>query len=164
MFENLQGIYNKDLAMENVRKIVREQLEKALREAMFITPQGDIQSVKTDDDLILNFTQGRDFAYNKLQDKIQNLDKYELIDYFPKGENSERWSFETPLPYGGVLLVDIEHTVNDKGSLWNLQIGKLYKGEELPDVVENSGPIKGYDNFIRFANSEMSKYLEPNRF
>jgi hypothetical protein len=164
MFEKKQGIYNKDLAMKEIRKIVRKELEKVVKESSFISPQGDLQTIKTDDDLILNFTQGRAFAYDKLQNKIDHLGKYELLEYFPKNRKSERWSFEHILPYGEILIADIEHTVNDAGSFWNLQVGKMYKGESMPDIIETSSPIKGFDNFIEYANSEMSQYLEPNRF
>lgn len=151
--------------MENnnfIRKIIIEELSKALREAS-INKHGELVDFKIpsmEDQIIYSYTKGRDFAINKLQADINGLNDYVFVEYLPKNEEDESWSFEYSTMYNTIIIVDIQHKLISDKSYWNLILSELQKGSQLPEVIKSSGPIDGYKNFINNINQKISKTID----
>jgi len=154
------------MEQEIIRKLVREQLEKALKfikEDKPFKPELKAAEVKSRDEIIYNFEKGRSFGFNELQNKIENLEYYNLVDYLPLDENLEKWMFEHSTLYGSTLMVEIKHKTTSDKSLWVMIFASLEKGESHPTIENTTGTIAGYDNFIKTANEKLSAFINPKR-
>jgi len=142
--------------MEIVRKIVREELAKALLQLKESTA-----FAKNDEQIIYNFDAGRTFGINKLAKDIRGLDMYYMNSYFPNSEMKETWMFETETNYGGSQLIEITHQVgHDYKSQWKLNVAEAERGSSEPQIIATSGTIEGYDNFIERVNSTLQNTID----
>lgn len=142
--------------MERLRKIIKEELKKALSE--IVQPFGITQY---EDEIIYNFERGRTFGINNLAQDINGLDEYYMNDYFPRSEVQESWMFEIENYYGGSQLIEITHQ-DKSGSQWKLDISEVEKGSDVPTINNSTGWINGYNNFINVVNSKLEKEINPN--
>jgi hypothetical protein len=142
--------------MENVRKIVREELAKALLQLRESTA-----FAKNDEQIIYNFDAGRTFGINKLAKDIRGLDMYYMSSYFPNSEMKETWMFETETNYGGSQIIEIVHQVgHDYKSQWKLNIAETDRYSSEPHIIATSGTVEGYDKFIEKVNSTLEKTID----
>lgn len=154
--------------MEFLRKIVQEELKKALG----VISENELKSSDFDvfekqqnpkDSIIYNYELGREFANNTLQVDINNLNRYTLTEYLPKSIKQEKWGFEFETTIGSTLLVDIIREVRGGKSFWTLMFGVLYKGETIPDMKDIVEDIGSYDEFIKAVNSGIAKKIDPSK-
>src|SRR5690348_3532338 len=95
--------------MEEIKRIAR----KKIIEVILSSKEGLGLKTANKDAILRNFELGRAFGKNSLQVDIINLSNYELLDYFPKGEDKDSWLFEYKTSYGEAVLIEIIHIVND---------------------------------------------------
>jgi hypothetical protein len=140
-----------------VRKIVKEELQRALREihsAAFTSP--------SEDQIIYDFESGRAFGINKLARDINGLSEYYMNSYFPRSEMEENWMFEIEAQYGATQVIEIIHKLaSDYKSYWKLDVSELSRGSEAPSITHTTKYIQGYDSFIRTVNSNLEKVIGP---
>ena len=142
--------------MERIRKIIQEELKKALLE--ITQPFGVTQY---EDDIIYNFDRGRAFGRNNLAHDIKHLDKYYMNDYFPHSEFEEGWMFEVETNFGGSQVIEITHNLKKGNSYWKLDISDVGHGSDVPTITDSTGEIEGYNIFINVVNSTLEKKLNP---
>lgn len=143
--------------MELIRKIVREELKRALSEIYSQTAE------PSNEDIIYDFEAGRSFGVNKLARDIEGLDQYYMNSYFPKSEMEESWMFEIDAQYGGTQLVEITHKLkSDYESYWKLDLSEVERGSEIPSITNSTGFVQGYDNFVRKVNSDLGREINPD--
>ncbi|MEK6829876.1 MAG: hypothetical protein AABY15_07185 [Nanoarchaeota archaeon] len=143
---------------EIVRKIVQEELAKALLE--IIEPASTKAS---QENIIYNFEAGNSFGINKLAKDIKGLEHYFMSSYFPHSEMNESWMFEIEKPYGGSQLVEVIHGIDGLyESYWELNVSELEKGSSEPTISASIKPIKGYKEFIEKVNSSLEKIINPD--
>jgi hypothetical protein len=153
--------------MKYLKKIIKEEIEKALYESNYDEPQADVfekGSVSTDD-IIYNEERGRVFATNNLQVDINNLNKYNFSKYSPTSINQESWYFDFPTVIGNKLMIDIIRLVRGGKSFWSMTFSIQERGfnnsPELKKLVED---VEGYDNFIQAVNLRMAKDIDPSKY
>ena len=138
-----------------IRKIVKEELRRALKEI-----QSSAISFQGDDEILYDFESGRAFGINKLAQEINGLEKYYMNGYFPRSEMEENWMFEIEAPYGGSQIIEITHKLaSDYKSYWRLDISELERGSEVPTITNTTKYIQGYKNFIQTVNSNLEKMI-----
>lgn len=156
--------------MQTIRKIIIEQLEKVLENLsegdFYKSIDYDNISVPEDgkDSIIYNYEKGRAFAGDNLEVDILNLNRYELVEYLPKGINEEMWSFEFYTVYGTTLIADIKRQVRGDKSFWTIKFGQLYKNEQIPSLVAEIENLEGYNNFVNTINSSIAKKMDPSKY
>jgi hypothetical protein len=144
--------------MKELRKIVREELAKALLQLT-----ESIAFVKDDEKIIHNFDAGRAFGINKLAKDIRGLEMYYMNSYFPNSEMKETWMFEIEANYGGSQILEIIHQVGPNYlSYWKMNIAEVERGSNEPQIIATSGTVEGYDNFIEKVNSTLEKTINPD--
>ncbi len=143
--------------MEKLRKIIRKKILEVLQ-----TPFKIIDN----DSILYNFERGRAFAKNKLANDIQGLSDYELIEYFPRGENEDSWLFEYNTPYGENKLVEIQHKTNSMDdSYWMLTFSVARKDSfETPEVIFQTDLVQNYESFIKVINQSYSKKIDTSKY
>jgi hypothetical protein len=143
--------------MELIRKIVREELRRALSEIYSQTAE------PSSEEIIYDFEAGRSFGVNKLARDIEGLDQYYMNSYFPKSEMEESWMFEIDAQYGSTQLVEITHKLkSDYESYWKLDLSEVERGSEVPSITNSTGFVQGYDNFVRKVNSDLGREINPD--
>lgn len=143
--------------MDLIRKIVREELKRALSEIYSQTAE------PSKEEIIYDFESGRSFGINKLARDIEGLDQYYMSSYFPKSEMEENWMFEIDAQYGGTQVIEITHKLkSDYESYWKLDISELERGSDVPSITNSTGFIKGYDNFVSKTNSSLGREINPD--
>lgn len=143
--------------MDLIRKIVREELKRALSEIYSQTAE------PSKEEIIYDFEAGRSFGINKLARDIEGLDQYYMGSYFPKSEMEENWMFEIDAQYGGTQVIEITHKLkSDYKSYWKLDISELERGSDVPSITSSTGFIQGYDNFVRKVNSDLGREINPD--
>lgn len=157
--------------MELLKKIIREELTKALSTLgetdFYNSVDYKIKSNGEEnpkENIIYDYEKGNVFAGDNLEPDIINLNRYHLVEYLPKNQNEERWTFECETVYGTTLMVDIKRIIRDGKSLWKLSFGQLYKGEQMPTLIANTTLIEGYENFISTVNKTISHKIDPSKF
>lgn len=144
--------------MELIRKIVQEELRKALDE--ILEPYAKTQD---NESILYNFEAGKAFGINKLSKDIIGLDSYYMSSYFPNSEMDETWMFEIETQYGASQLIEIIHQINSNyESVWKMNIAEVERGSNEPTIVAMSGPINGYEEFIEKVNSNLGKKINPD--
>lgn len=142
--------------MDLIRKIVREELKRALSE-IYKTAEPSSEAI------IYDFEAGRSFGINKLARDIDGLDQYYMGSYFPKSEMEESWMFEIDVQYGGTQVIEITHKLKpDYQSYWKLDIAELERGSEVPSITNSTGFVQGYENFVRKVNSDLGREINPD--
>jgi hypothetical protein len=143
--------------MDLIRKIVREELRRALSEIYSQTAE------PSSEEIIYDFEAGRSFGVNKLARDIEGLDQYYMNSYFPKSEMEESWMFEIDAQYGSTQLVEITHKLkSDYESYWKLDLSEVERGSEVPSITNSTGFVQGYDNFVRKVNSDLGREINPD--
>lgn len=138
--------------MEIAEKLLREEIRKIL-EGSFVDDREEI---------IYDFEAGRAFGNNKLSKSIKGLEGYYLADYFPNSEMKETWMYELDNPYGGTNLIEIIHHLGDDyEGYWKMNLAEVPPGSNQTQVVKIVDSIKGIDNFVRFVNSNLESYINP---
>jgi len=145
--------------MDIIRKIVKEELQKALFEIQ--EPVTFAPSTPSEEEILQNFEKGRAFGINRLAIDIKGLEEYYMNEYFPRSEIEDAWMFEIETSYGGSQLIEIRHQVNNS-SYWKLDISELQKGSDVPAISHSTGAIKGYNNFIDAVNTKLERFINPN--
>lgn len=141
---------------EILRRIIKEELRKALLEMTEPAVGGSGEHI------IYNFEAGRAFGVNKLAKDIDGLGHYYMSSYFPHSEMKESWMFEIETNYGGYQIVEILHKLNEQyDSVWKLNIAEVERGSEEPQIIDTTGDVTGYDNFIQIVNSRFSQKINP---
>lgn len=144
--------------MESIRKIVREELARALT---YLRESKALEN--NNEQIIYNFEAGRAFGVNNLARDIHGLDLYYMSSYFPNSEMKETWMFEIETNYGGSQIIEITHQVgHDYKSQWKLNIAEAERGSSEPQIIATSRAIEGYDNFIERVNSTLEKMIDTN--
>ncbi len=144
--------------MELIRKIVQEELRKALNEILEPYPK-----TQDKESILYNFEAGKAFGINSLSKDIVGLDDYYMSSYFPNSEMNETWMFEIETQYGSSQLVEIIHQINSNyESIWKMNIAEVERGSNEPQIIAMSGPIKGYSEFIEKVNSNLGKTINPD--
>ena len=139
-----------------VRKIIKEELRKALREIHSAT-------LANEDEILYDFESGRAFGINKLARDIEGLQKYYMNSYFPRSEMEEGWMFEVEAQYGGSQIIEVTHKLSsDYKSYWKLEVSELERGSDVPTITNSTKYIKGYKNFIQTVNSNLEKVINPS--
>lgn len=149
--------------MQLIKKIIQEELEKVIS----ILSETDLyKSIEKDpkQNVIYDYEEGKAFAGDNLEVDIAYLDRYHLVDYLPKSENEESWSFEFETVHGIILMVDIERRVQNNLSFWSIKFGQLYKDQKTPTLIADLLDIPGYDKFIETVNNKFSSKIDPSRF
>lgn len=150
-----------------IRQIIREQFKSLFSENIFAKPSVKAQEPTTDvntgnDQVFYNFSKGKNFAFIMLQDKITNLEKYNLSDYFPISETAERWMFEAHSRTDKTLLVEIKHKIKENKSIWYFVFATMQPGEQMPVIEFSSGAIYNYQNFVDKINQQAANLIDPN--
>ena len=146
--------------MERVRKIIQQELLKALLEMHEPALQ-----TSGEEEILYDFDAGRAFGKNKLSKDIQGLDEYYMTDYFPRSEIEEGWMFELEANYGGSKIIEISHRIGASyNSFWNLRIAEVERGSNEPQIIAETGHIEEYQTFIERVNSTLEKKINPNLF
>lgn len=149
--------------MEEIKRIARKKIIE-----VFLSSKENLGlNISNKDSILRNFELGRTFGQNTLQADINGLGSYELLDYFPKGEDKDSWLFEYKTSYGEAILIEIIHVVNDmEQSFWNLifSVARV-EAPETPEIVFETGYISGgYDKFINEVNSKYSKKISTEKY
>ena len=140
-----------------LRKIISEIFSETFKPEV-------MTATKTNNDVIFyDFSKGKNFAYDMLQDKITNLDRYNLSDYIPISETAEKWMFETQSITDKTLLVEIKHKIKEEKSVWYFIFATMDRGETMPVIEYSSGAIENYDNLISTINSKAFALIDPNK-
>lgn len=154
--------------MKNLRKIIKEEIEKILSESLFYGQSPSATFIKTPsakDDIIYNYNLGYAFASNTLQTDINNLNRYTLDEYLPKSINEESWSFTYETAVGTILIVDIKRIIRGGKSFWSMifasQQRSSYGQPEIENEVEN---VEGYDEFVRVVNETIAGAIDPSKY
>lgn len=156
--------------MNLIKKIIREELEKVLAtlsEVDFYKAVDYEKVSQTSDpktDIIYDYEPGRAFGVNVLSEEIVGLNRYNLIEYLPRSESDESWSFEFETVHGTTLIVDIKRQIQGKENLWSIKFGQLYKGEQLPQLMAELNNISGYENFISEVNKKISPKIDTSKY
>jgi hypothetical protein len=151
--------------MKFIKKIIREELEKVLAllgETDFY--KNVLTAPNPKDELIYDYQKGREFAGNSIEVDIDNMNRYNLIEYLPKNSDEEMWTFEFDTVNGTTLIVDIKKNVGSGKSLWSMIFGQLYKGEQTPSIIGKIENIEGYDNFVNVVNSRLAPKIDPAKY
>ena len=159
--------------MEALKRVIRESIREAWDSVMSEEQySGPVTSLENYDEIINNYPGGNEFA-GILQNDIENLDQYTLLEYIPRGENSEAWTFE----FNGIHTPSIFEVTKNRqngNTYWTATTGKAYnengnQGQEdryqkkiitAKDSVNN---VRGYNNFIRSVNMSLSGKLDPSK-
>lgn len=156
--------------MELIKQIIREELEKVLstlNESDFYNNlDNNTLSKKIDykNNIIYDYDKGNVFAGDNLEVDIVNLNRYHLVDYLPKGQFEESWSFECETVRGSTLMIDITRKIQDNKSFWSLKFGQLYRDEKMPTLIAKFPYVEGYDNFVSGVNNQFSAKIDPSKF
>lgn len=154
--------------MQLIKKIIQEELAKVISILDETDLYKSIDSVRVNKDpkknIIYDYEEGKVFAGDNLEVDIAYLDRYHLVDYLPKSESQESWSFEFETVHGTILIVDIERTVKNMISYWSIKFGQLYKDQKTPTLIADILNIPGYDKFIETVNSKFASKLDPSKF
>lgn len=152
--------------MELIKKIIREELEKVLNTLDEIDFRESITSVKNNpkDNIIYDYDAGKTFGGDTLGMDIPYLNSYNLVEYLPKSEEEENWSFEYYTVNGTILIVDVIRKIGDNDSFWSLRFGQLYKDEKYPTLIAEIKNIQGYDNFVNIVTRHMGEKMNPSKF
>lgn len=150
--------------MKFIKKIIKEELKRFLESVVesVVTAPETFTDPKTS--IIYNYENGKVFAGNNLKVDIAFLDRYNLVEYLPKSETSEMWSFEFDTVYGKLIMVDIIRNVVGEKNVWTLKFGQLYKNEKYPTLIAELENIEGYENFINITNQKLGQKLDPSRY
>ena len=141
-----------------IRNIIQEELKLALFEVHDSTAEVDEV-----EDIIYDFEAGKSFGINNLSRDIEGLREYYMSSYFPRSEMQENWMFEIETNYGGAQVIEITHTLkSDYNSYWELRVSEVERGSDTPIIIQETGFIKGYKNFINKVNSTLKKQIDPN--
>lgn len=150
--------------MEFIKKIIREELQRfldSMNEVVATAPNTFTDPKAT---IIYNYENGKAFAGNNLKSDIAFLDRYNLVEYLPKDETYEMWSFEFDTVNGKLIIVDIIRFMAGKNSVWTLKFGQLYRDEKHPTLIAEIENIVGYENFINTINQKLGSKLDPSRY
>lgn len=153
--------------MELIKKLIREELEKVLstlEEVEFAQGVDLSKTLNPKDDIIYDYEPGIAFSGDNLEVDIVNLNRYHLVDYLPKSETQELWSFEFETVYGITLIVDIDREIKIGTSVWSMKFGQLYKDNQTPVLIAELLDVPNYDNFINSVNKKMSAKIDPSKF
>ncbi len=158
----------KNKAMELLKKIIREELERvlnALSETDFYSSINLSAKPKYNpkENIVYNYEKGEAFAGDNLEVDLTNLNRYHLTEYLPKSSSEERWSFEFTTTVGKILMVDIIRKIINNKSYWSMKFGQLYRGETIPTLSDTIENIEGYDSFIAAANKKMGPEIDPSK-
>jgi hypothetical protein len=144
--------------MERVRKIVQQELLRALLEM-----HRPVLQTSGEEQIIYDFDAGKAFGRNKLAKDINGLEEYYMSDYFPRSEIEEGWMFEVQSNYGGSQLVEISHRIGaEYNSFWSLRIAEVERGSDQPQIIAETGHVEEYQTFIERVNSTLEKTINPN--
>lgn len=155
--------------MELIKKIIVEELQKVLD----TLSEEDLYNVNVDrirkksnpkEEIIYDYEGGRAFAGNTLASDITNLQRYNLVEYLPKGANEESWSFEFDTVYSTILIVDIIRKIINTKNYWTMRFGQLYKDEKYPQIIAELENIEGYDKFVGTVNKSLALKMDPTKF
>lgn len=148
--------------MEEIKKIAR----KKIIEVILSSREKQGLKISNKDSILRNFELGRAFGKNSLQADIIGLDKYELLDYFPKGEDKDTWLFEYRTSYGEAILIEVIHIVDDmEQSFWKLIFSVARKETpETPEIVFETNHVSSYDKFISDINTKYSGKMNVEKY
>lgn len=144
-------------SMEIIRKIIKEELVKALNEI-----NSSLAVPQVEDQILYDFKSGRLFGSQKLAKNISGLDSYYMNDYFPRSEFEEGWMFEIDINHKGNQIIEVTHQVREDESYWNLRIADAERGSDQPQITYETGFIKNYSSFIEAVNSTIENRINPN--
>lgn len=150
-----------------LKKIIREQLEKVLSmlgEQDFYRGVEIPTKSNPKEDIIYDYENGRAFAENNLATDIVGLNRYNLVEYLPKGSEEESWSFEFETVYKTILIVDVKREIINGKSFWSLKFGQLYRDEQMPTLIAEMNRTQGYDNFVSEVNKKVSPKMDPSKY
>lgn len=153
-----------------LKKVIREQLEKVLsnlnESELYKGTVATSAVIKNDpkDNIIYDYEKGRAFGENNLATDINNLNRYQLVDYLPNNPNEESWNFEFQTVYKTILLIDIKRYIRGGKSLWEIKFGQLYKGETHPTLIAELDTVVGYDSFISNTNKLLAAKIDPAKY
>jgi len=146
--------------MEEIRKIIKEELLKVLLEM-----KGPVFQTSGEEQILYDFDAGRAFGKNKLARDIKGLDEYYMTDYFPRSEIEEGWLFELEANYGGSTIIEITHKIGaNYNSYWSLKIAEVERGSDQPQIIADTGHVEEYQTFIERVNSTLEKKINPNLY
>lgn len=147
--------------MEEIKKIARKKIIEVI-----LSSKEKGLKISDKDSILRNFELGRAFGKNSLQVDINGLNKYELLDYFPKGDDKDTWMFEFRTSYGEAMLIEIIHIVNElEQSYWKLIFSVARKeAPETPEIIFDTKYIIGYEEFIDTINGKYGNKINTEKY